>query len=148
MITSEQTIAASADLVHDLLTDIEAWRLWSPHISWVEPPTGSVASGWTGRVKAWFSPKPTTMEVTWAERGRGMRWETVGYGHVLRYEQRIAPVPGGSLVTFIARVEGPAGERLTRLARPLSAFGQRRRLARLAALAEWETRRSATPTGA
>ena len=141
MITSERTIAAPTHLVHALLTDVEAWSLWSPHISWVEPSTGSVATGWTGRVKAWFAPAATTMAVTWAAPGRGMGWETPALGHVLRYEQRVEPIEGGSRVTFGARVDGPLGSPLTALARPLSAFGQRRRLARLGALAEFEARR-------
>jgi hypothetical protein len=142
MIRSERTIAAPTHLVHALLTDVGAWLLWSPHIRRVDPPTGSVATGWTGTVKAWFSPVATRMTVTWAEPGRGMGWETRGLGHVLRYEQRIEPVRGGSRVTFTAEVAGRYGEALTRVAAPLSALGQRRRLARLAALAEWEAGRS------
>jgi len=141
LITSERTVAAPTHLVHALLADVEAWALWSPHISRVEPSSGSVAAGWTGQVKAWFSPTATTMRVTWAEPGRGMGWESTALGHVLRYEHRIEPVPGGSRVTFGAHVDGRFGEQLTALAKPLSAFGQRRRLARLAALAEFETRR-------
>jgi len=142
MITSERTVAAPTHLVHSLLADVEAWKLWSPHISRVEPSSGLVATGWTGQVKAWFAPKPTTMTVTWSEPGRGMAWETPGLGHVLRYEQRIEPVSGGSRVTFDATVEGRFGALLTRIAKPVSALGQRRRLARLAALAEYESRRA------
>ena len=142
MIRSERTIAAPTHLVHSLLTDVGAWLLWSPHVRRVEPASGSVATGWSGSVKAWFSPVATKMTVTWAEPGRGMGWESPGLGHVLRYEQRIEPVKGGSKVTFSAEVEGRYGSALTRLAAPLSAHGQRRRLARLAALAEWEALRS------
>src|SRR4051812_130812 len=98
VITSERTVAAPTHVVHSLLTDVGAWPLWSPHIARVEPPRGSVAAGWEGRVKARFAPAPTTMRVTWAEPGRGMGWETPGLGHTLRYEQRIAPVAGGSQV--------------------------------------------------
>ena len=141
MIVSERTVSAPSHLVHALLTDVEAWAIWSPHIASVEPATGSVASGWTGRVRAWFSPTATTMTVTWAEPGRGMGWETPGLGHRLVYEQRIEPVAGGCRVTFSARVVGRAGEALTRVAGPLSALGQRRRLRRLAALAEYEAKR-------
>lgn len=142
MITSQRTIAAPTHLVHALLTDVGAWTLWSPHISRVQPPHGSVHTGWEGRVKAWFSPVSTAMRVVWAEPGRGMGWETPGFGHLLRYEQRIEPVRGGSVVTFTASVDGRFGGALTRLALPLSKLGQRRRLARLAALAEWEARRA------
>jgi Polyketide cyclase / dehydrase and lipid transport len=141
MITSKRTIAAPTHLVHALLTDVGTWALWSPHISRVDPPSGSVAMGWEGRVKAWFSPLATTMTVTWSEPGRGMGWTSRGLGHRLDYEQRIEPVRGGSVVTFTAQVVGRYGELLTRLALPLSALGQRRRLRRLGALAEWEAHR-------
>jgi len=142
MIVSERTVSAPSHLVHALLTDVEAWALWSPHITSVEPATGAVATGWSGQVKAWFSPTPTTMTVTWAESGRGMGWETPGLGHTLRYEQRIEPISGGCRVTFSAEVVGRFGEALTTVAGPLSALGQRRRLARLAALAEYQAKRA------
>lgn len=142
MIASERTVGASPEAVHDLLTDVAAWRLWSPHISWTDPTDGHVAAGWRGQVKAWFSPVPTEMHVTWAQPGQGMKWETTGLGHTLRYEQRIDPAPEGSHVRFSARLEGPAGAVLTRIAEPLSALGQRRRLARLATLAEYQARSS------
>lgn len=149
MITSELTIAAPPALVHDLLTDVGAWKLWAPHVTRVEPPQGHVAPGWRGSVKAWFSPVATQMHVTWVRPEAGMGWETPGFGHVLRYEQRIAtPASGGSHVTFTAEVTGPAGPALTRLASPLSALGQRRRLARLRALAEWQAERSGPPASA
>ena len=142
MIVSERTVSAPSHLVHALLTDVQAWAIWSPHIETVEPAVGMVATGWTGRVKARFSPAATTMTVTWAEPGRGMGWETAGLGHRLVYEQRIEPIPGGCKVTFSAQVVGRLGEGLTRVAGPLSGLGQRRRLARLAALAEYEAKRS------
>lgn len=142
MISSHRTVAAPTHLVHSLLADVEAWSLWSPHITSVKPSSGSVGAGWSGQVKAWFAPAATTMTVTWAEPGRGMGWETAALGHVLRYEQRIEPVKGGSRVTFDAHVDGRYGDLLTKLVKPLSALGQRRRLARLAALAEYEARRA------
>ncbi len=141
VIVTEREIAAPPELVHALLTDVAAWRLWSPHIAWVEPAAGQVEAGWRGRVRAWFAPVATEMLVTWAEPGGGMDWESTGLGHVLRYRQRIAPAPDGARVRFEAEVVGPAGGLATRLARPLSALGQRRRLERLARLAEFTARR-------
>lgn len=135
-IRSAMLVQASAETVHRLLTTVEAWRVWSPHIAWVDPPNGHVAAGWRGRVKAWFAPAPTGMEVTWAEPSRGMDWQSRALGHRLLYAQRIVPEGGACRVTFVARVEGPLGGAVTRLSRPLSALGQRRRLRRLAALAE------------
>jgi len=135
-ISSSRDIAAPPAVVHDLLTDVQAWALWSPHIASVVPSAGHVGVGWTGAVRAWFSPRPVDMVVDAAPPGGGLRWHSTALGHVLRYENHVEPAgPGAARVTFTARVEGPAGPLVTRLAAPLSAFGQRRRLARLAALA-------------
>ena len=68
----------------------------------------------------------------------GMRWQTRAAGHLLSYDQLIAPVTADSCtVTFTATVSGPAAGAVERIAGPLSAFGQRRRLARLDAAATW-----------
>ena len=141
-IASSRQIAAPPEVVHDLLTSVEAWRLWSPHVASVDPPHGRVEEGWRGRVRAWFVPVPTEMIVTLVVPDRGMEWETPWLGHTLRYSQRIEPTPAGSRVDFEARVEGPLAGVITAVARPLSGLGQRRRLARLAALAELMARPS------
>ncbi len=137
MIETSRVVHAPPAVVHDLLTDIAAWRVWAPHVRDARPTSGHLAAGQTVSVRASFSPSATPMHVTAVQPERGMRWESRAAGHVLRYAQRVEPAPQGSRVTFSARVEGPAGALLTALARPLSALGQRRRLARLAALAEW-----------
>jgi hypothetical protein len=144
VIRSRRDIRAPSHVVHELITDVETWCLWSPHVAAVDPPTGRLAAGWSGKVRAWFAP-PTTMTVIWAEPGRGMGWETPALGHVLVYHQRIEPGENGCRVTFEAHVEGPAGEWITRLAAPLSSLGQRRRLARLGLLAEWHARHQPSP---
>jgi uncharacterized protein YndB with AHSA1/START domain len=137
MIETSRVVHAPPAVVHDLLTDVAAWRVWAPHVRDPRPARGHVSAGQTVSVRAFFSPAPTPMHVTSVEPAGGMTWESRAAGHVLRYAQRVRPAPQGSRVTFTAEVEGPAGALLTALARPLSALGQRRRLARLAALAEW-----------
>ncbi len=139
-ITSRRTVHAPPALVHDLLTDVGAWALWSPHVASVAPAGGHVEAGWRLRVRPWFGP-PTVMEVTEVLPGAGMRWRTRGAGHLLTYAQLVETDGEGSLVTFSASVTGPAGALVQRLAAPLSALGQRRRLARLAAAAEHLARR-------
>ncbi len=121
--------------MHALLVEVRAWSVWSPHIASVDPPSGRLHPGWRGQVRAWFSPVPTEMVVDAVRPGEGIAWHSRGLGHVLRYENRIAAEGAGSRVTFTARVEGPLGPALTRLAAPLSALGQRRRLERLDRLA-------------
>lgn len=139
-ITSQLTVEAPPALVHDLLTDVGAWALWAPHVASVVPARGHVDAGWRLRVRPWFGPT-TTMEVTEVIGGAGMRWRTRGAGHLLSYAQLVEPEGEGSRVTFTATVTGPLGGLVQRLAAPLSALGQRRRLVRLAATAEYLARR-------
>ena len=77
------------------------------------------------------------MDVTWCEPGRGMRWTSAGAGYRLDYADLVDPAPDGCTVTMTAELTGPAGALVERGVAPLSAYGQRRRLARLAALAEY-----------
>lgn len=135
-ITERREVAAPPGLVHEVLTDVGAWALWSPHVASVRPSSGSVHAGWVGRVRPWFGPT-TTMEVTEVTPGAGMRWRTAALGHELSYAQLVTPEGDGASVVFTAAVTGPLGAVVQRLAAPLSALGQRRRLARLATLAEW-----------
>lgn len=144
-ISSERIVRADPALVHDLLVDIAAWRVWSPHIAATEPTSGRVDTGSTIQVRPWYAPRPARMVVTWTEPGRGMAWESTALLHRLLYQQRVEAHPEGTRVSFSARVQGPLGELLTALARPLSAFGQRRRLGRLAVLAELEAQRGSRP---
>ena len=135
-IRTARDVAAPAALVHELLVDVAAWSLWSPHVAHVDPPSGRVAAGERRTVRPWFGP-PTSMDVETVTAGRGMTWSTPAARHVLRYTQDVEPTGDASCrVAFSATVDGPAGALATRLASPLSALGQRRRLARLAALAE------------
>lgn len=136
---------APAELVHEVLTDVTAWRLWSPHVSWVDGPPGPVTAGWSGRVKPWFGP-PTLMEVTWSAPGRGIRWHSTFAGHRLDYADLVEPAAdGGSVVVMTAQVSGPAGAAVEAGVGRLSAYGQRRRLARLATLSEYLTARDHQP---
>ena len=136
-------MAAPASRVHDLLTDVDAWQLWSPHVVRVEPLDGSSADrvhdGWSGRVRPFFGPA-TTMRVTQVVPDRGYRWSTTALRHRLDYAHEVRPLgEDRCVVQFSADVHGPAASVVEQLVGWLSAFGQRRRLARLAALAEgWQ----------
>jgi hypothetical protein len=143
MIRSHRTVAAPAAVVHALLTDVAAWRLWSPHIDHVDAASERIdGPGWSGLVKPWFGPA-TRMEVTWCEPGAGIRWTSTAAGHHLDYADLITPEGDERCtVTMTAQLTGPAGAVAERLVAPLSAYGQRRRLARLAALAEYLQRRA------
>ena len=147
MIRSTRAVAAPASVVHAVLTDVRAWRLWSPHIARVDTAEPTIdAAGWTGLVKPWFGPA-TRMDVTWCEPGRGIRWTSTAGGYRLEYADLIEPSPtdgGGDdacTVTMTAALSGPAGARVERVVAPLSAYGQRRRLERLGLLAEYVHRR-------
>ncbi len=143
MIRTEQSVAAPAAVAHAVLTDVAAWRLWSPHVARVDSATEVIDSaGWTGLVKPWFGPT-TRMDVTWCEPGRGIRWTSRAAGHTLEYADLITPHGDQRCtVTMTAHVSGPVGALVQAVATPFSAYGQRRRLARLAALSEYLHRRA------
>lgn len=143
VIRSERSVGAPAAVVHAVLTDVTAWKLWSPHIVSVDCVTEVIRdTAWSAQVRPWFGPA-TQMNVTWVEPGRGMRWESSALGHRLEYADLITPDGDDRCtVTMTAQVHGPAGLVVQSAAGPLSAFGQRRRLARLATLAEYLHRRA------
>lgn len=135
-IRSARTVGAPAARVHDLLVDVDAWQLWSPHVVSVDPPGGRVVAGWTGRVRPFFGPA-TTMRVTTVRSDGGYAWSTRALGHRLDYDWSVTPATGERCeVSVSAEVHGPAGRVVERLVGWLSGFGQRRRLERLALLAE------------
>jgi hypothetical protein len=132
-----QHAAAPPELVDRLLRDIGAWRLWSPHVASTKPDRGEVQAGDVVATRAFFSPVATPMHVDWAREGEGMGWHSTALGHRLDYVNRVAPAPGaGATIEFTATVTGPAAGLVAAVARPFSLLGQRRRMARLAALAE------------
>lgn len=139
MIRSEQVVQADPAVVHDLVTDVSAWSVWSPHVASVQTIRGDasrVHEGWTGRVRPWFGP-PTTMSVTRAVPGEGISWRSHAFGYELSYRDGVEAVsPGQTRVVFEAELDGPGADVLERVVAPLSALGQRRRIRRLAALAE------------
>lgn len=136
---------ADPAVVHDLITDVSAWSVWSPHVASVETMRGDtsrVHEGWTGRVRPWFGP-PTTMSVTRAAPGEGIHWRTRAFGYELHYRDGVEAVaPGRTKVVLEAELDGPGAHVLERVVAPLSALGQRRRIRRLGALAELMTARA------
>jgi len=139
VIRNEQVVRAEPEVVHDLITDVSAWSLWSPHVASVQAVRGDtsrVHEGWTGRVRPWFGP-PTTMSVTRAVTGEGIQWRTRAFGYELHYRDGVEAVtPDQTRVVFEAQLDGPGAGVLERFVAPLSAWGQRRRIRRLGALAE------------
>ena len=129
--------------MHAVLTDVTAWKLWAPHIASVDCVTDVIRdTAWSAMVRPRFGPA-VQMDITWVEPGRGMRWTTTLLGHRLDYADLITPDGDDrSLLTMSAEVNGLIGNIVTTAVAPLSAFGQRRRLNRLATLAEYLYRRA------
>jgi hypothetical protein len=143
VIRSERPVAAPAAIVHAVLTDVTAWKLWAPHIANVDCVVDVIRdAAWSAQVKPWIGPT-VQMDVTWVEAGRGMRWTTTLLGHRIDYADLITPDGDDRcLVTMTSTVSGLVGGLATVAVSPLSSFGQRRRLARLGTLAEYLHRRA------
>lgn len=143
MIATTVRCAASADTVHDLLTDVDAWPVWSPHVASVDAPVRRIAPGWAGMTRAFFSPVPTSMTVDDVRHDGGYTWHSTVGPWRLDYDNGVQPdAAGGSVLRFTAQLSGPGAEVLERVVGPVSALGQRRRMRRLARLAELIERRS------
>lgn len=136
MITTETPCAAPASVVHDLLVDTSAWELWAPHVASVRSDTLKVHDGWTGDVRANFSPTATTMTVDEVCPDGGYSWHSTMGPWRLDYDNHVQPDGTGCRLVWRARLSGPLAGLLERLVAPLSSFGQRRRTSRLARLAE------------
>lgn len=137
MISTERRCAAAPATVHELLVDVDAWTVWSPHVAAVDAPVRRIGQGWAGATRAFFSPTATSMTVDDVRPDGGYTWHSTVGPWRLDYDNAVAPgADGGSILRFAARLTGPGSELLERVVAPLSAYGQRRRTARLAALAE------------
>lgn len=95
-----------------------------------------VGPGWTGATRAFFSPGKTTMVVDEVRPDGGYTWHSTLGPWRLDYDNAVVPANDGSTLRFTAQLSGPANAVVERLVAPLSALGQRRRMARLARLAE------------
>ncbi len=136
-IRTELVSTAAPSTIHRLLVEVEAWSVWSPHVASVDPPTGEVTDGWEGATRAFFSPTATEMVVDEVVPDGGYTWHCTVGPWTLRYRNRVeAGVNGGSTIAFDADLDGPGAAVLERVVAPLSAYGQRRRMHRLARAAE------------
>lgn len=137
MIVTEVTTAAAPATVHELLVDVDAWPLWSPHVAALDAPTRRVTPGWVGRPRAFFAPMAVPMVVDEVRNEGGYDWHSTLGPWTLRYGNHVdAAAAGGSTIRFTATLSGPAAPVIERIVAPLSARGQRRRMQRLADLAE------------
>ena len=136
MICTETRSGAAAATVHELLVDVDAWSVWSPHVASVEASQRRITPGWTGAVRAFFAPRATWMTVDEVRPEGGYGWHARVGPWRLDYENRVEAAPRGSRLRFTARLSGPGSGLVERVVGPLSAYGQRRRMDRLARLAE------------
>lgn len=136
VIVTQIDSSATPSTIHELLVDVDAWSVWSPHVASVESDERRVRPGWTGATRAFFSPGATPMIVDDVHPDGGYTWHSTLGPWRLDYENAVRPAARGSTLRFSADLNGPASDVVERLVAPLSALGQRRRMARLARLAE------------
>lgn len=136
MIRTERPSSAEPATIHGLLTDVDAWAHWSPHVASVECDSRLVESGWVGETRAFFAPSATTMIVDEVRPDGGYRWHSTVGPWRLEYDNAVESADVGSTVRFTATLHGPASSLIERVVAPLSARGQRRRMQRLVELGE------------
>ena len=136
VIVTELRSSADPATIHELLVDVESWSVWSPHVASVEADDRRVGDGWEGVTRAFFSPGATPMVVDVVRPDRGYRWHSTLGPWRLDYDNLVEPDGAGSVLQFTAELSGPMAGVIEQLVAPLSSLGQRRRMARLAKLAE------------
>ncbi len=136
MISTELPSTASAATIHELLVDVDAWSVWSPHVAAVEARDRRITPGWAGATRAFFAPGATPMVVDEVVPDGGYRWHSRLGPWRLDYENRVEAVASGSRLRFAARLTGPGSRLIEPIVAPISGYGQRRRMRRLARLAE------------
>ncbi|MEM9466609.1 MAG: SRPBCC family protein [Actinomycetota bacterium] len=138
MIETTVTTRAASAAVHELLVDTETWPTWSPHVAALDAPSTRVEPGWVGSPRAFFSPMAIDMVVDEVYPDGGYDWHSTLGPWRLDYTNRVRPGTDGdgSVIHFTAALSGPLGSVVERVVAPLSARGQRKRMARLAELAE------------
>lgn len=102
-----RAVAAPAEVVWQILTDLERWPAWTRSMSKVEPD-GRLAVGMTARVK-----QPRVPSVTWTvtevDPGRSFTWEASTTGLRTVAEHVVADgAAGTSTVTLRIDTTGPA----------------------------------------
>jgi uncharacterized protein YndB with AHSA1/START domain len=102
-----RAIAAPAEVVWRILTDLERWPAWTRSMSKIEPD-GPLAVGMTARVK-----QPRVPAVTWTvtevDPGRSFTWEATATGLRTVAEHVVVDgAAGTSTVTLRIDTTGPA----------------------------------------
>jgi uncharacterized protein YndB with AHSA1/START domain len=102
-----RAVAAPAEVVWRILTDLERWPAWTRSMSKVEPD-GPLAVGMTARVK-----QPRLPAVTWTvtdvDQGRSFTWEAAAPGLRTVAEHVVADgAAGTSTITLRIDTTGPA----------------------------------------
>ncbi len=101
-----RTVAASAEAVWRVLSDLERWPTWTRSMTSVEP-NGPLEVGMTARIKQPRLPA-VTWTVTEVESGRSFTWEAPGAGmHTVARHHVVDGVAGTSTVTLSIDTTGP-----------------------------------------
>lgn len=100
---ASRDMASRPEVVWDVISRLEHWPAWGSTITAVEPSSGRVQPGLTGRVKTVAGPW-LSFEVTDVTEGESWDWRVAGIpatGH------RVEPTEEGSRVTFTAPIWAP-----------------------------------------
>jgi hypothetical protein len=112
----EVDIAATADRVWEVLSDVERWSEWTASVRWVRRlDEGPLRSGSQAKIS---QPRIPTVDwvVTDLEPGRGFTWVSTGPGVRTTARHAIQSLPGGGVrVRLAVEQSGVIGSLVGRL---------------------------------
>ena len=112
----EVDIAATADRVWEVLSDVERWSEWTDSVRWVRRlDEGPLRSGSQAKIS---QPRIPTVDwvVTELEPGQGFTWVSTGPGARTTARHAIQPLPGGGVrVRLAVEQSGVIGSLVGRL---------------------------------
>jgi len=113
-------IAASPDIVWQVMRDAERWHEWTESVSSIRVlGNGPLAVGTRALIRQPKFP-PAVWKVTELEPGRGFTWKSGLPGSWVYARHSIDPTNMGSRVTLRLRYEGAIGRWLARLTRDIT----------------------------
>ena len=113
-------IAAPAERVWSVMSDVERWHEWTPSITRIKRFGGGPFTKGSWALVRQPKLPPAFWKVTTIEPGKSFAWTSLGPGFRAVGTHRVEPTPAGSRATLLLELHGPLGGIFGRMMRRLN----------------------------